>query len=132
LSKSQPAKLVPLKTKASRGAADSASIDQEECPHCASLRAQCAELRKQRDDAFKALAEEREISNALRLGDSSSYHYVGSHVRHRRGERPLRYDVADAANRILKTYFGFLHGATRGTVSRVLQLARVLGRNIEP
>jgi len=81
---------------------------------------------------MKALSEEREISNALRLGVSTPDHYVGSHVRHRRGERPLRYDVADAANDIFKTYFGFLHTAARETASRIYQVAKRLGRNIEP
>jgi hypothetical protein len=93
---------------------------------------QCGELRDQRDDALKALADEREISNALRLGYSRPYHYVGSYVRYRRGEQPLRYDIADAANQFFKTYLGVLHTATRGTASRIFQLFKRLGRNIEP
>jgi hypothetical protein len=76
---------------------------------------------------LKALAEERETSNALRLGHSSAYHYVGTHVRHRRGETPLRYEVADAANAMVKSYFGFLHAATRAALSRLVQLRKRLG-----
>jgi hypothetical protein len=134
LSKSPPqsGKLVQFKAKQSRGEPEAASTGPADCPQCASLRAQCKELRGQADDALKALAEEREVSNALRLGYSKPYHYVGAHVRHRRGESPLRYEVADAANQILKTYLGFLHTATRDAANRVLQLAKKLGRNIEP
>ncbi len=135
MSKSPPqsGKLVQFKAKPSRGGdPEVASTESAECPQCASLRAACDELRVRTDDALKALAEEREISNALRLGYSTPYHYVGAHVRHRRGEPPLRYEVADAANQILKTYFGLLHIAAREAASRVLQLARRLGRNIEP
>jgi hypothetical protein len=134
LSKSPPqsGKLVQFKAKPSPAVPDSASTPMAECPQCASLRAQCGELRDQRDKALKSLAEEREISNALRLGHSGPSHYVGSHVRYRKGERPLRYEVADAANHILKTYLGFLHIATRETAGKVFQLAKKLGRNIEP
>ena len=128
----QPGKLVEFKAKSGATPAANASSPTDECPGCASLREQCGQLRNQRDDALKALADEREISNALRLGGSSAYHYVGSHVRHRKGEPPLRYEVADAANQILKSYFGFLHAATRNAVSRLVQLGKRLGRNIEP
>lgn len=131
-SRPQPGKLVEFKAKSGSAPAEKASPAAEECPQCASLREQCTELRNERDVAFKALAEERETSNALRLGQSTAYHYVGSHVRHRKGEPPLRYEVADAANRIFKIYFGFLHTATRQTVSRLVQLGKRLGRNIEP
>ena len=127
---SQPGKLVEFKAKSA--AAPAGDATPEQCPSCASLREECAELRSQRDDALKTLAEERENSNALRLGHSGPYHYVGTHVRHRRGEAPLRYEVADAANQIFKSYFGFLHAATRNAVSRLLQLGKRLGRNIEP
>jgi hypothetical protein len=135
LSKSPPqsGKLVQFKAKPSRGRdPEVASTEQPECPQCASLRAACDELRVRTDDALKALAEEREVSNALRLGYSAPYHYIGAHVRHRRGERPLRYDLADATNDIFKTYFGFLHTAARVTASRIYQVAKRLGRNIEP
>ena len=133
MSKSRPqsGKLVEFKAKSGSTAAD-ASPGTAECPGCESLREQCTELRTERDDALKALAEEREISNALRLGHLSAYHYVGSHVRHRKGEAPLRYEVADAANQIFKSYFGFLHAAMRSAVSRLTQLGKKLGRNIEP
>ena len=83
-------------------------------------------------DLVEALAEERETSNALRLGHRSAYHYVGSHVRHRKGQAPLRYEVADAANELFKRYFGLVHAATRGAFSRLVQLGRILGRDIEP
>lgn len=96
------------------------------------MRQQCAELQRQRDDALKALADERETSNALRLGHSSAYHYVGSHVRHRKGETPLRYEVADAANEVFKRYLGFIHAATRTALSSLVRIGRGLGRNIEP
>ncbi len=134
MSKSPPqsGKLVQFKAKPSAGGPEVASAELSDCPQCASLRAACNELRGRTDDALKALAEEREVSNALRLGYSAPYHYVGAHGRHRRGESPLRYEVADAANQILKTYFGLLHTAAREAASRVLQLARRLGRNIEP
>jgi len=127
LSKSPPGKLVEFKAKSTTLPREVASPAKDECPSCASLREQCAELRNQRDDALKALAEERETSNALRLGHSTAYHYVGSHVRHRRGETPLRYEVADAANAMLKSYFGFLHAATRAALSRLVQLRKRLG-----
>lgn len=128
----QSGKLVQFKEKPGARSPEVASAAQPECPRCASLQASCNELRKRTDEALKALAEEREISNALRLGYTAPYHYVGAHVRHRRGESPLRYEVADAANRILKTYFGLLHTAARDAASRVLQLAKRLGPNIEP
>ncbi len=131
-SPSQPGKLVEFKAKSATAPTADASTAPDQCPSCASLREQCAELVNQRDDALKALAEERETSNALRLGHSSAYHYVGSHLRHRRGETPLRYEVADAANQIFKGYFGFLHAATRSAVNRLVQLGKRLGRNIEP
>ena len=127
MSKSPPGKLVEFKAKSTTLPREVASPAKDECPSCASLREQCAELRNQRDDALKALAEERETSNALRLGHSTAYHYVGSHVRHRRGETPLRYEVADAANAMLKSYFGFLHAATRAALSRLVQLRKRLG-----
>lgn len=134
MSKSPPpsGKLVQFRAKPSAIDAEAGSGGQSECPQCASLRAQCNELRTRADEALKALAEEREISNALRLGHSAPYHYVGAHARHRRGESPLRYEVADAANQILKTYFGLLHTAARDAADRVLRLAKRLGRNIEP
>ena len=122
-----PGKLVEFKAKSGAAPREIASPAKDECPNCASLREQCAELRNQRDDAFKALAEERETSNALRLGHSSAYHYVGSHVRHRRGETPLRYEVADAANAVVKSYLGFLHVAARAALSRLVQLCKRLG-----
>ncbi len=131
-SPSQPGKLVEFKAKSATATTAEASTAPAECPSCASLREQCAELRNQRDDALKALAEERETSNALRLGHSSAYHYVGSHVRHRRGETPLRYEVADAANAVLKSYLGFLHAATRSALNRLVQLGKRLGRDSEP
>lgn len=132
MSKSPPGKLVEFKAKSAAVPREIASPSKDECPNCASLRAQCADVSKQRDDALKALAEERETSNALRLGHSSAYHYVGSHLRHRRGETPLRYEVADAANVMLKSYFGLLHAAARGALSQLVRLRKVLGRNIEP
>ena len=129
MSKSPPSgRLVQFKAKTGPGVSAQAS----DCPQCAVLRVQCGELRDQRDDALKALADEREISNALRLGYSRPYHYVGSYVRYRRGEQPLRYDIADAANQFFKTYLGLLHSATRGTAGRLFQLFKRLGRNIEP
>ena len=127
MSKSPPGKLVEFKAKSTTLPREVASPAKDGCSSCASLREQCAELRNQRDDALKALAEERETSNALRLGHSTAYHYVGSHVRHRRGETPLRYEVADAANAMLKSYFGFLHAATRAALSRLVQLRKRLG-----
>ncbi len=127
-----PGKLVEFKAKSAAAPREIASPTKDECPSCASLREQCAELRNQRDDALKTLAEERETSNALRLGHSSAYHYVGSHVRHRRGETPLRYEVADAANAVVKSYLGFLHAATRSALSRLVQLRKRWGRDGEP
>jgi len=119
-SPSQPGKLVEFKGKSVTRPTADASAAPNNCPNCVSLR-------NQRDDALKALAEERETSNALRLGHSSAYHYVGSHVRHRRGETPLRYEVADAANAMVKSYFGFLHTAARVALSRLVQLRKRLG-----
>ena len=119
-SPSQPGKLVEFKGKSVTRPTADASAAPNNCPNCVFLR-------NQRDDALKALAEERETSNALRLGHSSAYHYVGSHVRHRRGETPLRYEVADAANAMVKSYFGFLHAATRAALSRLVQLRKRLG-----
>lgn len=126
-SPSQPGKLVEFKGKSVTMPTADASAAPNSCPNCASLREQCAELRNQRDDALKALAEERETTNALRLGHSSAYHYVGSHVRHRRGETPLRYEVADAANAMVKSYFGFLHAAARVALGRLVELRKRLG-----
>lgn len=94
-------------------AAGAKGLGTEKCQDCEALEAELAGVTQQRDLAIRALAEERERTDALRLNYPSSSHSVGSHVPPDAFKPPLRYAIADAANDWLKKYFRMAHGAIK-------------------
>ena len=89
------------------------------CPECASLRMEIVRLNQLRDAAFLELAKAKEISNALQLNYPTSPPSV------RRGleERPLRYEIADFVNNLVKHRLSLLHRGTKLVTKTLYQLA---------
>ena len=76
-------------------------------------------LNQLRDAAFLELAKAKEISNALQLNYPTSPPSV------RRGleERPLRYEIADFVNNLVKHRLSLLHRGTKLVTKTLYQLA---------
>lgn len=83
-----------------------------------SLEERLALALQERDDALAALAHERALVNALRLGaarrgepEPKDYPVAAGP-----GDAPLRYVLADEANDTLKAFLGPLHRGVKGVL----------------
>src|SRR5215813_3071346 len=93
------------------------------CSECASLRMEIARLSQLRDAAFLELAKAREISNALQLNYPTAAPIAAPSVRWGLEERPLRYEIADFVNNLVKHRLSLLHRGTKLVTKTLYQLA---------
>ncbi len=108
------------------GARDEASPEKSSsaaCPECASLRVEIARLTQLKDAAILELAKAKELSNALQLNYPTSAPIAEPSVRRELEERPLRYEMADLFNNILKRRLALLHRGSKSITRRLYQLA---------
>ncbi len=86
---------------------------------CAACEQRLEEALRQRDEALRLLAIERERANALRVGLSVG-RSVGPAWAPTDGEPvPLRYAVVDAVNDTLKGQWSSLHRLGKGVLARL-------------
>jgi len=93
------------------------------CPECASLRMEIVRLNQIRDAAFLELAKAREVSNALQLNYPTAAPIAATSVRLGLEERPLRYEIADFVNNLVKHRLSLLHRGTKLVTKTLYQLA---------
>jgi hypothetical protein len=93
------------------------------CPECASLRIEIVRLNQLRDAAFLELAKAKEVSNALQLNYPTATPIAATSVRRGLEERPLRYEMADFVNNLVKHRLSLLHTGTKLVTKTLYQLA---------
>ncbi len=117
LSEARDGGLAPVEAVPTRAAAPVkvARNGADGCERCEQLKEQVRQLREARDQALLDLAREREKTNALRLAlppvhqpSSSGYPTDVDPA-----DVPLRYVIADRANKSLKSVLGPLHAALK-------------------
>lgn len=117
-----PTKIVDL----TPGTATSGGLGAAEggCARCEAFEAELLRAKQEKEAAIRALAEERERTEALRLNYPTSKHEVGSHLSPEALNPPLRYVLADALNDFLKKYLRYLHLGMHRAASSVRGVPR--------
>ena len=97
------------------------------CPECSSLKAEILRLSQLKDAALLDQAKVREMVNALQLNYPTSSHDLGPYAGLEPEERPLRYELADFINDLIKKRLSLLHRGARVLGKTAHRLAHLRG-----